>query len=92
MRDFLWNIAVYQELLGFIAAILNTISFLPPLIRIWRFSSVKDILTSMYVIYTFSIILWLIYGIVIKSGPLILAEILTLILVSIILAMKYMLQ
>ena len=81
---------VYQELLGFIAAGLGAISFLPQLIKIWRFRSVKDISTGMYVIYTFSVVLWLIYGIIIKSEPLILAEILTLILVSTILIMKYL--
>ena len=87
---FVEYIVVYQELLGFIAAVLGAISFLPQLIKIWRFRSVKDISTGMYVIYTFSVILWLIYGIIIKSEPLILAEILTLILVSTILIMKYL--
>ena len=90
MRWFVEYIVVYQELLGFIAAGLGAISFLPQLIKIWRFRSVKDISTGMYVIYTFSVILWLIYGIIIKSEPLILAEILTLILVSTILIMKYL--
>ena len=87
---FVEYIVVYQELLGFIVAGLGAISFLPQLIKIWRFRSVKDISTGMYVIYTFSVILWLIYGIIIKSEPLILAEILTLILVSTILIMKYL--
>ena len=59
-------------------------------IKIWKFRSVKDISTGMYVIYTFSVILWLIYGIIINSEPLILAEILTLILVCAILTMKYL--
>ena len=87
---FVEYIVVYQELLGFIAAGLGAISFLPQLIKLWRFRSVKDISTGMYVIYTFSVILWLIYGIIIKSAPIILAEILTLILVSAILTMKYL--
>ena len=87
---FIEYIVAYQGLLGFIAAGLGVISFLPQLIKIWRFRSVKDISTGMYVIYTFSVILWLIYGIIIKSEPLILAEILTLILVSTILIMKYL--
>ena len=87
---FIEYIVVYQELLGFIAAGLGAISFLPQLIKIWKFRSVKDISTGMYIIYTFSVILWLIYGIIIKSEPLIRAEILTLILVSTILIMKYL--
>ena len=90
MICFVEYIAAYHELLGYIAAGLGAISFLPQLIKIWRFRSVKDISTGMYVIYAISVILWLIYGIIIKSEPLILAEILTLILVSTILLMKYM--
>lgn len=90
MICFVEYIVAYQELLGLIAAGLSAISFLPQLIKIWRFRSVKDISTGMYVIYALSIILWLIYGIIIKSAPLILAEILTLILVSTILVMKYL--
>ena len=90
MICFVEYIAPNQELLGFVAAGLSSISFLPQLIKIWKFRSVKDISTGMYVIYTFSVILWLIYGIIIKSAPIILAEILTLILVSAILTMKYL--
>ena len=77
MMGFLEYVIAYQELLGFVAAGLSAISFLPQLIKIWRFSSVKDISTGMYVIYAVSVILWLIYGIIINSEPLILAEILT---------------
>jgi MtN3 and saliva related transmembrane protein len=87
---FVEYITAYHELLGFVAAGLSAFSFLPQLIKIWRFRSVKDISTGMYVIYAVSVILWLIYGIIINSEPLILPEILTLILVSAILAMKYM--
>ena len=90
MMGFLEYVIAYQELLGFVAAGLSAISFLPQLIKIWRFRSVKDISTSMYLIYALSVILWLAYGIIIKSTPLITAEILTLVLVSAILIMKYM--
>lgn len=90
MMGFVEYVIAYQELLGVVAAGLSAISFLPQIIKIWRFRSVKDISTGMYVIYAVSIILWLVYGMIIKSEPLILAEILTLILVSVILTMKYM--
>ena len=90
MMGFLEYVIAYQELLGFVAAGLSAISFLPQLIKIWRFCSIKGISIGMYVIYAVSVILWLIYGIIIKSEPLILAEILTLILVSAILTMKYL--
>ncbi len=90
MMGFLEYVIAYQELLGFVAAGLSAISFLPQIIKIWRFRSVKDISTGMYVIYAISVILWLIYGVIIKSEPLILAEILTLVLVFTILTLKYL--
>jgi MtN3 and saliva related transmembrane protein len=82
-------ITSYQEYLGYIAGVLGALSFLPQLIKIWQVRSVKDISTSMYVIYGISVILWLFYGVIIGSMPLVLAELLTLILVSAILMMKY---
>jgi len=90
MTNFIKHIVAYQELLGFIAAALGALSFLPQVIRIWKHRSVKDISAAMYILYTISLLLWLAYGIIIESEPLIIAEIFTLILVSIILVMKYL--
>lgn len=90
MVNFIEYVVSYQEYLGYTAAILGALSFLPQLVKVWRFRSVKDISLAMYIIYTMSVILWLAYGIIIKSAPLITAEILTLVLVSAILIMKYM--
>lgn len=90
MLNFIEYVVSYQEYLGYTAAILGALSFLPQLVKVWRFRSVKDISLAMYIIYTMSVILWLAYGIIIKSAPLITAEILTLVLVSAILIMKYM--
>ena len=89
MLNFIEYTVSYQEHLGYVAALLGALSFLPHLIKVWRFRSVKDISLAMYIIYTTSVILWLAYGIIIKSAPLITAEILTLVLVSAILIMKY---
>ena len=89
MLNFIEYAVSYQEYLGYTAALLGALSFLPQLVKVWRFRSVKDISLAMYIIYTTSVILWLAYGIIIKSTPLITAEVLTLILVSAILIMKY---
>ena len=89
MLNFIEYVVSYQEYLGYTAALLGALSFLPQLVKVWRFRSVKDISLAMYIIYTTSVILWLAYGIIIKSAPLITAEILTLVLVSAILIMKY---
>lgn len=89
MLNFIEYAVSYQEYLGYTAALLEALSFLPQLVKVWRFCSVKDISLAMYIIYTTSVILWLAYGIIIKSAPLITAEILTLVLVSAILIMEY---
>jgi MtN3 and saliva related transmembrane protein len=89
MLNFIEYTVSYQEHLGYVAALLGALSFLPQLVKVWRFRSVKDISTCMYVIYGLSVVLWLIYGVIIGSMPLVLAELLTLILVSAILMMKH---
>jgi len=76
------------ELLGFIAATLTTISFLPQAIKAWKTKSTKDISLPMYVIFVIGIFLWLIYGFAINSPPLMLANSITLIIGLFILYLK----
>jgi uncharacterized protein with PQ loop repeat len=57
MINFIKHIVSNQELLGFIAAGLGAISFLPQVIKIWQYRSVKDISAAMYVLYAISLIL-----------------------------------
>ncbi|MCI4434570.1 MAG: SemiSWEET transporter [Thermoplasmata archaeon] len=59
------------EIIGFIAGILTTSSFLPQLIKIYTHKSARDISLFMYIIISTGIFLWLIYGIEIKSMPII---------------------
>ena len=76
------------ELTGFVAAILTTFSFVPQVLHVWRTRSVADISLGMYSTYTFGIAVWLIYGILIMSWPIVLANLVTLILASSVLVMK----
>ncbi len=80
----------YQEYIGYIAATLGSISFLPQVIKIWKSRSAKDISAIMYITYVISVILWLVYAIMIYSTPLIISEIVTLVLSSLILVIKYL--
>lgn len=75
-------------LIGFVAAILTTIAFVPQLVRIWRTRSAKDISLAMYTLFTLGIVLWLVYGILIESWPLIAANCITLLLAGAVLVMK----
>ena len=76
------------ELTGFVAAILTTFSFVPQVLHVWRTRSVADISLGMYSTFTFGIAVWLIYGILIMSWPIVLANLVTLVLASSVLVMK----
>ena len=76
------------ELTGFIAAVMTTFSFVPQVMRVWRTRSVADISLGMYSMYTFGIAIWLVYGILIMSWPVILSNLVTFILAGCVLAMK----
>jgi MtN3 and saliva related transmembrane protein len=78
------------EMVGFFAASLGVASFMPQVVKIWRSKSVEAISSLMYVIYSVSVILWIIYGVMIKSPPLIIANLLILFLTISILAMKFL--
>ena len=74
--------------IGFIAASLTTIAFLPQVIQIWKTKSTKDISLKMYVILCIGVFLWFIYGVMILSWPIIVANAIVFILSLIIVIFK----
>lgn len=82
------KIYISVELLGALAGICTTFAFLPQVIKVIRTRSVSDISVMMYVIFCLGLALWIIYGIFLNSTPLILANVITLALASVILFLK----
>lgn len=80
----------YKDLIGYTAAILTTLAFVPQVLHTWRTRSVDDVSLSMYLAFTTGVGLWLIYGALENSWPLILANSLTFALALSILAMKFL--
>ena len=78
----------YASTLGFVAAVLTTVAFVPQVVRIWRSRSARDISLSMYALFTLGVLLWLIYGILIVSWPVIIGNGITLVLALSVLVMK----
>ncbi len=76
------------NILGIIAAILTTSSFLPQVIKTWQSKSAKDLSIGMFLTMTTGIILWLIYGIIKNDLPIILANAVTFIFCSLLLYFK----
>lgn len=76
------------EFLGFSAATLTTLCCLPQAVQTIRTRDTRAISLSTQAMFASGIVLWLIYGFLIASWPLIGANAVSLCLVSIILAMK----
>jgi MtN3 and saliva related transmembrane protein len=74
--------------IGYFAAVLTTISYLPQVMRVILTRKTRDISRNMYILQGFGILLWLIYGITLSNLPIILANAVTLVFVSIILYYK----
>lgn len=73
---------------GLAAAFCTTISFLPQAIKTIRTKDTSSIALSMYALFTVGTLLWLIYGIADKNMPVYVANGITLVFASIILAYK----
>jgi|TARA_B100000902_G_C26575220_1_gene558460 MtN3 and saliva related transmembrane protein len=76
------------EIIGWIAAGLTTISFLPQAIKVLRSNETSSISLWMYSIFTIGILCWLIYGVYLKSSQMIISNLITFFFAVIILRAK----
>jgi MtN3 and saliva related transmembrane protein len=76
------------SLLGFLAGTLTTISFVPQVHKVWRTKRSDDLSSGMLVTFGLGVFLWLIYGMLIHSMPVIVANAVTLALILMILVLK----
>jgi MtN3 and saliva related transmembrane protein len=77
-----------SELIGYCAASLTTVSFLPQAWLTFRTKDVRGISLGMYSVFTVGVALWLLYGVMMGAWPIVIANAVTLGLASVILAMK----
>jgi len=75
-------------MVGLVAAFCTTLSFVPQAIQTIKTKNTKGISLSMYSLFTVGTILWLTYGIMSGSYPIIVANVVTIILAIIILVYK----
>jgi MtN3 and saliva related transmembrane protein len=76
------------ETIGLAAGLLTTTAFIPQVWKIYRTKSGKDISARMFSLFSAGIVLWLVYGILLQSLPLILSNAVTLVLSLTIIALK----
>jgi MtN3 and saliva related transmembrane protein len=77
-----------RELIGGVAAFLTTAAYVPQAIRTIRTRQTRDLSLGTYFMLAAGLALWLVYGLILSSMPLILANIVTLALVGVILVLK----
>lgn len=77
-----------SELIGYCAAALTTLSFVPQAWLTFRTRDVRGISLGMYSVFTIGVALWLLYGVLMGAWPIVLANAVTLALASVILGMK----
>ena len=80
--------ALHVDTIGYLAACLTTFSFLVQAIKSWRTKDLSGISVGMYTMFASGVALWLVYGLVINSMPLIVTNALTLVFALSILVMK----
>ena len=74
--------------LGLVAATLTTSSFIPQVAKVWRTKSADDLSYGMFGFYSVGIWLWLVYGLLLRDLPLIVANGITFVLSMTILLLK----
>jgi MtN3 and saliva related transmembrane protein len=80
--------AMKVEEIGFVAAFLTTVAFVPQLLRVLKLKSAREISLGTFLMYSLGVFLWLVYGLYIGSKPVIASNATALVLSLAILALK----
>jgi len=67
----------HVEVIGSVAAFFTTIAFVPQVIQTWKSKHARDLSLGMFSMFTMGVVLWLIYGLLIGSWPIIIANTVT---------------
>jgi MtN3 and saliva related transmembrane protein len=78
----------YVEWIGAVAATLTTICWLPQAVKILRTRDTASLSLPTYLVFALGLVFWLSYGLLLGSWPIIVSNIVTLVLVIAIIALK----
>lgn len=76
------------ELIGLLAAVLTTSSFVPQVYKAWKSKNVEGVSLTMYLVLFTGVVLWLVYGWKIESLAIISANATTALLLLIIIYLR----
>ena len=74
--------ADWADAIGLLAGLLTTVSFVPQVLRTRRTGRATDFSLPMLVMFVTGVALWLAYGVLVRSAPVILPNVVTLGLAS----------
>jgi len=77
-----------ESYLGFLAAFCTTVAFIPQVVKVYKSKHTKDISLGMFLLLSLGIVLWIGYGLMIKSYPVVIANVVTIVLAGYILITK----
>jgi len=78
----------YIEIIGLCAAVLTTAAFLPQVYKTWKTKDVSALSLPMLSMFFVGVLLWLVYGLLLSSPSLILANSITLVSVLLLFIFK----
>ena len=82
------TVTAISEIVGYIAAVLTTASFVPQAWHTFKTRDVRGVSLGMYSTFTVGVACWLLYGVLMNAWPIVIANCITLVLAAGILAMK----
>lgn len=77
-----------SDLIGYFSAFLTTIAFIPQAYHSWRTRDLSGVSLPMYSIFSTGVAGWLVYGLLIESWPIVIANTITFILSCLVLWLK----
>ncbi|MDX9722607.1 MAG: SemiSWEET transporter [Myxococcota bacterium] len=69
--------AIATELLGIVAGSLTTLSFVPQVLKVYRERRADDLSLGMFLAFCLGVALWIVYGVLIASAAVIIANVIT---------------
>lgn len=77
-----------HNLVGYGAAILTTVAFVPQALKSWQTRDLSGVSLPMYSLFTVGVAMWLVYGVMLGSWPIIIGNAITIIFASVVLILK----
>jgi MtN3 and saliva related transmembrane protein len=76
------------NLIGYFSAFLTTFAFVPQAYHSWKTRDLSGVSLPMYSIFSLGVLGWIVYGVLIASWPIIVANSVTLVLACAVLCLK----